>query len=224
MTPWHLHHITERYGLFTLILLGESLLASSNAIIEALHNGATLWPLISISILTLVVTASLWWIYFRPPHHRAIGSFGRSLRYGYVHYFVFAAAGTLRLASRSRSTSSPGTANSATSPPPSPSLCQSRSSSSALGGSPCATCRPRRQHGRTDRRRSRAPRPDHPRPVHAHSRDHGASGRRLGAWTTAAAAGRRHQPSESARPQRTVVSPRMLASGRFNSDCPAPGS
>nr|WP_212753754.1 low temperature requirement protein A [Nakamurella aerolata] len=27
-TPWHPHHITERYGLFTLILLGESLLAS----------------------------------------------------------------------------------------------------------------------------------------------------------------------------------------------------
>lgn len=24
-TPWHPHHITERYGLFTLILLGESL-------------------------------------------------------------------------------------------------------------------------------------------------------------------------------------------------------
>ena len=37
-TPWHPHHITERYGLFTLILLGESLLASANAIIEALHD------------------------------------------------------------------------------------------------------------------------------------------------------------------------------------------
>jgi low temperature requirement protein LtrA len=36
--PWHPHHITERYGLFTLILLGESLLASSNAIIEAVHD------------------------------------------------------------------------------------------------------------------------------------------------------------------------------------------
>jgi low temperature requirement protein LtrA len=95
MTPWHPHHITERYGLFTLILLGESLLASTNAIIEALHDDAALGPLISLSVLTLVVTASLWWIYFWPPHHRAIGSFGRSLRYGYTHYFVFAAAGAL---------------------------------------------------------------------------------------------------------------------------------
>lgn len=92
-TPWHPHHITERYGLFTLILLGESLLASANAIIEALHDETALAPLISISVLTLVVTASLWWIYFWPPHHRAIGKFGNSLIYGYTHYFIFAAAG-----------------------------------------------------------------------------------------------------------------------------------
>ena len=93
MTPWHPHHITERYGLFTLILLGESLLASANAIIEAVHDHAALGPLVSISVLTLVVTAALWWIYFWPPHHTAITSFARSIRYGYVHYFVFAAAG-----------------------------------------------------------------------------------------------------------------------------------
>lgn len=94
-TPWHPHHITERYGLFTLILLGESLLGSSNAIITALDGQADLAPLIAIAVLTLVVTCSLWWIYFWPPHHEAIGSLGQSLRYGYVHYFVFAAAGAL---------------------------------------------------------------------------------------------------------------------------------
>ncbi|WP_431806722.1 low temperature requirement protein A [Microbacterium paraoxydans] len=91
-TPWHPHHVTERYGLFTLIVLGESLLASANAIIDALDEVEALGPLIAISVLTLVVTASLWWIYFWPPHHRAITSFRRSLRYGYAHYFVFAAA------------------------------------------------------------------------------------------------------------------------------------
>jgi low temperature requirement protein LtrA len=92
-TPWHPHHITERYGLFTLILLGESLLASANAIFEAVHEHEELGQLIALSVLTLVVTASLWWIYFWPPHHTAISSFARSLRYGYTHYFVFAAAG-----------------------------------------------------------------------------------------------------------------------------------
>nr|WP_314845576.1 low temperature requirement protein A [uncultured Microbacterium sp.] len=91
-TPWHAHHITERYGLFTLIVLGESLLASANAIIDAGHELESFVPLISISVLTLVVTASLWWIYFWPPHHRVITTFARSLRYGYSHYLVFAAA------------------------------------------------------------------------------------------------------------------------------------
>lgn len=91
-TTWHPHHITERYGLFTLIVLGESLLASSNAIIGALEEVESLAPLIAIAVLTLVVTASLWWIYFWPPHHRAITTFAHSLRYGYTHFFVFAAA------------------------------------------------------------------------------------------------------------------------------------
>lgn len=73
-------------------MLGESLLASANAIIDALDKVESLGPLIAISVLTLVVTASLWWIYFWPPRQRAITSFGRSLRYGYTHYFVFGAA------------------------------------------------------------------------------------------------------------------------------------
>ncbi len=91
-TPWHPHHITERYGLFTLIVLGESLLASANAIIDALDEVEALGPLLAISALAFIVTAALWWIYFWPPHHRAITTLGRSLRYGYTHYFVFAAA------------------------------------------------------------------------------------------------------------------------------------
>jgi low temperature requirement protein LtrA len=92
-TPWHPHHITERYGLFTLIVLGESLLGSANAIIEAVHDDEELGPLVGLAALALIATAALWWIYFWPPHHHAISSFGRSLAYGYGHYFVFAAAG-----------------------------------------------------------------------------------------------------------------------------------
>ncbi|WP_370208758.1 low temperature requirement protein A [Aeromicrobium sp.] len=94
-TPWHPHHVTERYGLFTLILLGESLLGSANAVLEALHDDTALVPLLSVAQLAFVTTAALWWIYFWPPHHRAITSLASSLRYGYVHYVVFAAAGAL---------------------------------------------------------------------------------------------------------------------------------
>ncbi|WP_344818314.1 low temperature requirement protein A [Microbacterium soli] len=92
LTPWHPHHITERYSAFTLIVLGETVLASAGAVISALDVVETLLPLIGIAALTLVSAASMWWIYFWPPHHRAIGSLAQSLRYGYVHYFVLAAA------------------------------------------------------------------------------------------------------------------------------------
>lgn len=92
VTPWHPHHITERYGLFTLIVLGESLLASANAIIEALHESDNLAPLVGMAALTLIVTAALWWIYFWPPHHTAIRGLRSSIGYGYGHYFVFASA------------------------------------------------------------------------------------------------------------------------------------
>ncbi|WIV56300.1 low temperature requirement protein A [Amycolatopsis nalaikhensis] len=92
-TPWHPHHITERYGLFTLILLGESLLASANAIISAQHDAESAGRLLGIAVLVLVATAALWWIYFWPPHHHAITDVSGSLAYVYGHFFVFAAAG-----------------------------------------------------------------------------------------------------------------------------------
>lgn len=93
MTPWHPHHITERYSLFTLIVLGESLLASATAIIGAREEVDSIGPLIWVAVVTLISAAAMWWIYFWPPHHTAITTKWRSLRYGYVHYFVFAAAG-----------------------------------------------------------------------------------------------------------------------------------
>lgn len=92
-TPWHPHHITERYGLFTLIVLGESLMSSANAIIEALQDTEDYVPLIRLATLAFVATAAVWWIYFWPPHHHAISSLRKSLQYGYGHYFIFAAAG-----------------------------------------------------------------------------------------------------------------------------------
>ena len=94
-TPWHPHHIAERFALFTMIVLGESLLASANAIIEARADEDIAASLVPLAVLALVVTAGLWWIYFWPPHHEAIGTVRESLRYGYGHFIVFAAAGAL---------------------------------------------------------------------------------------------------------------------------------
>ena len=92
-TSWHPEHITERYGCFTIIVLGESMLASANAVFGAFEDSEDIVSLVSLGVLSLIVTAAMWWIYFWPPHHRAIGGLGGSLAYGYGHYAIFAAAG-----------------------------------------------------------------------------------------------------------------------------------
>ncbi|WP_245990400.1 low temperature requirement protein A [Corynebacterium pseudopelargi] len=94
-TNWHPHHITERYGLFTIILLGESLLGSAHAIADALHEHDHILPLLSLAVAGLVIAAGMWWLYFWPPHHKEIDGLARALRYGYGHAFIFAAAGAV---------------------------------------------------------------------------------------------------------------------------------
>src|SRR5699024_4586585 len=102
------------YGCFTIIVLGESLLASANAVFGALSDVVDLIPLISLGVLSLIVTAAMWWIYFWPPHHRAISGLRGSIKYGYGHYFIFAApaASRPRCPPRPRTTRSWGAARS----------------------------------------------------------------------------------------------------------------
>lgn len=94
-TAWHLHHITERYGLFTLIVLGESILASTNAVVEASHSTEHLARLILLAASSLAIIVSLWWIYFAFPQHGLLTSIRTALGWGYGHYLVFASAAAL---------------------------------------------------------------------------------------------------------------------------------
>ncbi|WP_024794119.1 low temperature requirement protein A [Tomitella biformata] len=91
-TPFHPEHIAERYGSFTLIVLGESVLASTTAIIAARHEVEHLGALVVIAASAMVIVASMWWLYFDRPQHHLLGGIGASLRWGYGHYLVFAAA------------------------------------------------------------------------------------------------------------------------------------
>lgn len=94
-TTWHPKHIADRYGSFTLILLGESLLSSANALLPAMHQGNNTKELVLLGMSAMIVTALLWWIYFWPEHHHLIGSLSESIFYGYGHYFIFVFAGAL---------------------------------------------------------------------------------------------------------------------------------
>lgn len=71
-TSWHPRHIAERYGLFTLIVLGESVLAATLAIQSALDEGGTPADLIGIVGGGLLTVFAMWWLYFAKPVERLL--------------------------------------------------------------------------------------------------------------------------------------------------------
>jgi low temperature requirement protein LtrA len=96
MTTWHPHHIAERYGLFTIILLGETIAVLAAAIGTIVTAGDRVGPLIAVGISALVLIFGLWWLYFLQPAGDALAARrSGSFAWGYGHYFVFAGLGAL---------------------------------------------------------------------------------------------------------------------------------
>ena len=95
-TFWHPHHIAERYGLFTIILLGESVLAATTGVQDALGAGGVSADLVLVSTAALVTLFAVWWLYFLEPAGEALSvKRSRSYLWGYGHYGVFAALAAL---------------------------------------------------------------------------------------------------------------------------------
>jgi low temperature requirement protein LtrA len=91
-TPWHPHHVAERYGLLVIIALGEVVLGTTVAL-AAIIDGSG-WS-VDVALLGLAGTAlafGLWWVYFLLPggdllaRHRE-----RSFGWGYGHIVLFGA-------------------------------------------------------------------------------------------------------------------------------------
>jgi low temperature requirement protein LtrA len=91
-TSWHAEHIAERYGLFTIIVLGESLLSGSLAIQSAIETNDLNSGLATTIIGGLLIVFSMWWLYFDQPAHQLLTSLRKAFIWGYGHLFVFASA------------------------------------------------------------------------------------------------------------------------------------
>ena len=91
-TTWHPQHIAERYGLLTLIVLGESILSANVAIQSALASGEALSALVPLIVGGLLIVYSMWWVYFDRPVHDLLTSFRKAIIWGYGHYLIFASA------------------------------------------------------------------------------------------------------------------------------------
>ncbi|GAA4718282.1 hypothetical protein GCM10023349_42780 [Nocardioides conyzicola] len=94
-TSWHPHHIAERYSLFTIILLGESIFAGTSAVVAVVEDTAPT-SLVAVSASSLVIVAALWWLYFAVPAGAGLEVRRHwSFVWGYGHYLPFAALAAL---------------------------------------------------------------------------------------------------------------------------------
>jgi low temperature requirement protein LtrA len=90
-TPFHGGHIAERYGLFTIIVLGECILAASTAVQEAVTAGGLSVPLTILAASGLVLVLAMWWVYFKHDSSAEPRELRQAFIWGYGHYFIFAA-------------------------------------------------------------------------------------------------------------------------------------
>ncbi|AGK79797.1 Low temperature requirement A [Streptomyces microflavus DSM 40593] len=92
-TPWHPHHVAERYGLFAIIVLGESVVgtvASSGELLGGADGTAWTWNAIAVVVAGVGLTFGMWWVYFTTPFgdilvHRR----NRGYLFGYGHIPLF---------------------------------------------------------------------------------------------------------------------------------------
>ncbi len=109
-TPFHPHHIVERYGLLTIIVLGEVILSSVQAIQGALaapveegSGGHTApyaaepagaagltWEMAPLILGGLLIVFSLWWVYFSRDHVTIVEDPRSVWTFGYGHLPIFA--------------------------------------------------------------------------------------------------------------------------------------
>lgn len=93
-TPVKSHHLPERYGLLTIILLGESV------IILATNLTETPWSISVVisAILGFIIIATLWWLYFDLTEHHILGKeLGTGQRIIYGHLFVYMGLSSIAL-------------------------------------------------------------------------------------------------------------------------------
>ena len=89
-TTYHPRHIADRYGSFTVIVLGEAVTSAALAAKAGFDEGARGASLVVLAVMALLLLFSMWWLYFDHQAEERLGSLGGALFWGYLHYFVFA--------------------------------------------------------------------------------------------------------------------------------------
>ncbi|MFC8173214.1 low temperature requirement protein A [Streptomyces sp. NPDC057242] len=94
-SAWHAHHIAERYGLFTIIVLGETVAAATVAVKSGVVENDALDELLPIAAGGLLLVFAAWWIYFVVPAHDRLTSSRQAFLWGYGHYVILMSAAAI---------------------------------------------------------------------------------------------------------------------------------
>lgn len=89
-TPWHPHHIAERYSLLTIVTLGETVLGTLAAARMITDSDGWTFDSIAVIGIGIMMTFALWWQYFVIPAGDVLAAHReRAWVWGYGHTFVF---------------------------------------------------------------------------------------------------------------------------------------
>jgi low temperature requirement protein LtrA len=90
-TPWHPHHIAERYGLLAIITFGEVVLGTTTAIEAVVTEQGWSVEAAVIALAGVALAVGLWWCYFTVPFaHALTASNARSMVFGLGHLVLYA--------------------------------------------------------------------------------------------------------------------------------------
>lgn len=92
--PLHPGHIEERYGLFTIILLGETIAAAVGGFESAYGASGLSGSLLVMALAALAMAFACWWLYFDHPGHLA-PTRQTAFRWGELHLVLFVALATM---------------------------------------------------------------------------------------------------------------------------------
>jgi low temperature requirement protein LtrA len=91
-TPWHAHHIAERYGLLVIITLGEVVLGTIMAISAVVQVQGWTAEAALVAFGGTSLAFGLWWVYFTMPSAKVLTRFReRGFVWGYGHVLIFGA-------------------------------------------------------------------------------------------------------------------------------------
>jgi low temperature requirement protein LtrA len=90
-TPWHAHHIAERYSLLAIIALGEGVVGTVASVTAVVEGHGWNLDVALVCIAGTGLTFGMWWMYYVLPSAEILHRFReRAFVWGYGHMLIFA--------------------------------------------------------------------------------------------------------------------------------------